>query len=345
MKSKSGGSNNIVIYSLLAVGVMSAIGAYAWWIFQTPSSTNTKVAPNLQVAAINAPSSESPGSSNARESDDMVRKSIEANPDQTSFAIKESDVTDKGLEALLSLKHLIRLEIEECDNVTDDGVKELGAISTLKALSLHACRNVTSKSMTWLGHLSLVYLDVSETQIDDAGLQDLAKTHTLQVILLNRTRVTDKGLDNLRAFPLLQLYMVRVDGLTGSGCATLAKVVSLQLLDLTGCTHIAVGLDKLATLHLQRLSLKQTDVHDGDIQFLPAMPTLEALDLSGTSITDKIIPMLCKMTKLKQVSVMNCPHVTASAQEALRKALPKAFVQTGTTNNVRKTNELKDQWK
>ena len=65
--------------------------------------------------------------------------------------------------------------------------------------------------------LESTVLDLSETQITDAGLKELVGLKNLQTLKLGFTRVTDAGLVTLRALPRLRsLYLWQTDVTAGA---------------------------------------------------------------------------------------------------------------------------------
>jgi len=130
------------------------------------------------------------------------------------------------------------------------------------------------------GLTDLQWLDLSGTQVGDAGLADLKGLKALQFLYLDDTQVTDLGLEHLK-------------GLT-----------TLQRLDLSSTKTTDAGLENLQGLTgLHTLWLDGTQITDAGLEHLKGLTTLEVLVLSDTKITDAGLVHLKGLTRLKDLSV------------------------------------------
>lgn len=93
--------------------------------------------------------------------------------------LRDTKVTDAGLEHLSGLSHLQTLALVNTD-VTDAGLGHLTELSNLRDLSL------------------------ANTKVTDAGLDHLNGLHQLQTLELLNTKVTDAGLEHLKGLSRLQ---------------------------------------------------------------------------------------------------------------------------------------------
>ena len=86
-------------------------------------------------------------------------------------------------------------------------------------------------------------LDLSKTQVTDAGLEDLAGLKCLQWLNLSDTNVTDAGLKELTGLKSLQTLWLDGTNVTDRGLKKLAGLTSLQWLGLhdTYVTHAGVA--------------------------------------------------------------------------------------------------------
>ena len=64
-------------------------------------------------------------------------------------------------------------------------------------------------------------LDLSGTEIDDAGLVHIDGLSNLQELYISETKVTDRGLVNLRGLPKLWKLVAEKTGVTEAGCREL----------------------------------------------------------------------------------------------------------------------------
>lgn len=129
----------------------------------------------------------------------------------TQAKLNRTYVSDPTLEALCKIPTLATLLLARTQ-VTDAGIQHLPELPKLKHLSL------------------------SETAITDASAPALSKLTNLEILALRRTAITDKTLDALSELPGLRyLALSGCRGITENGIARLAKIKSLQGLELADC--------------------------------------------------------------------------------------------------------------
>jgi Leucine-rich repeat (LRR) protein len=105
-------------------------------------------------------------------------------------------------------------------------------------------------------------LNLSGTQISDAGLASLGKVASLESLIVQRTRITGRGIEHL------------------------LKLRWLRSLDLTDSSVSDADLDRFSELRVKSLMLSKTSVADASVEGLLKMPKLNRLEISGTRITD-----------------------------------------------------------
>jgi len=158
---------------------------------------------------------------------------------------------------------------------------------------------------------SLEKLDFMENGLGDAALIHVGKIGTLTHLTFGDHQVTDAGLKhlaNLKKLSYLNLcFPDKAHGgmISDKGLDEIARITSLETLDLRATQITDVGLTKLK-----------------------ALPRLKDLLLNGTAITDLGLGNLHAIKSLRMVSVFNCKGVTPDGIAALRKALPGCEVIT-----------------
>jgi hypothetical protein len=144
------------------------------------------------------------------------------------------EVTDAGLRELIGLKNLATLDLSSAQ-VTGVGLKELVALKKLTTLVLNETQ-VTDASLRSLREAGLLHvlsfaegkdgarprspeeviaLDLSNTQVTDVGLKELAALRNLASLalgdtwqMLDRPLVTDAGVAELRqALPMCKISL------------------------------------------------------------------------------------------------------------------------------------------
>src|SRR5713226_1401568 len=113
-------------------------------------------------------------------------------------------------------------------------------------------------------------LDLSGTQVTDAGLKDLAGLKSLQMLnLYYASRITDAGLKELAGLKNLQTLYLGFTKVTDAGLKELAGLKSLQSLYLGDTKVTDTGLKELAELKsLQLLKLSFAQVTDAGLKDL-----------------------------------------------------------------------------
>jgi hypothetical protein len=124
---------------------------------------------------------------------------------------------------------------------------------------------------------------------------------------------------------LTQLESLKMGGalVTDAGMKALEPLINLQSLDLSKMDITAQGIEPLTKLpKLRRLSLwRSARIDDKAAQYLLRMKALETLDLTDTSVTDKLLDQLEGMKQLKALFIAGA-KVTPERVDKFRKARP-----------------------
>lgn len=188
----------------------------------------------------------------------------------------------------------------------------------------------------------LTFLDLSQTNITDKGLQELVKVKALgklNVIVLNRTRVEGAGIRALGELKhLTGVHLIEMPRISREDLAVLHSIPKLStvFLDDTECGD--GGMKLLKGLRLKVLSANQCKISDLGLNYISDQPleTLYVDDNAG--ITDAGINAILKHKKLKQLS---CRNVNISDQ--LRNRLKAQGIYRERTLNAH--SELLEQWR
>jgi Leucine-rich repeat (LRR) protein len=177
----------------------------------------------------------------------------------------------------------------------------LGSLQTLY-LSNTQVSDAGLAQLAGLG--SLQRLDLSNTQVSDAGLAQLAGLGSLQRLDLSNTQVSDAGLAHLAGLGSLQTLDLRETQVSDAGLAHLAGLGSLQTLDLSSTQVSDAGLVHLAGLgSLQTLDLSSTQVSDAGLAHLAGLGSLQTLDLSSTQVSDAGLAHLAGLGSLQTLDL------------------------------------------
>ena len=114
--------------------------------------------------------------------------------------LKQTEITDAGLEQLKGLMRLESLHLNETE-VTDAGLEQIKELKSLESL------------------------DLRQTQVTDTGLKHLKAMSRLEELDLDQTHVTDNGLENLKGLKSLTYLYLHNSQTTEEGRAMLRKAL------------------------------------------------------------------------------------------------------------------------
>jgi len=133
--------------------------------------------------------------------------------------------------------------------------------------------------------INVVKLDLTQTEIPDAGLEHFTDLTALQSLSLG-DRITDGGVKHLEGLTQLHTLSLRATQVTNAGLECLKGLRQLQSLNLMATPVTDAGLAHLSGLRqLQSLDLSDTKVTDAGLEHLRGLSSLQSLDLRATKIT------------------------------------------------------------
>ena len=272
-------------------------------------------------------------------------------PKLINLNLGHSSVKDNDLSALRSLIHLNALNMESVE-VTDAGLSNLATLESLTSLNLHEIHNLSDKTLdlvslyctrlhslyvsyteqvtdVGVGYLTrlaptLRVLEIPECeQITDESCRQVSKLSQLTTLdLTGCYRITDEGIQQLAGLhnlTLLNLGMLK--SLTDEACSAISHLPHLLSLELNSCSQLtaqsAQSIAHIATLR----SLSVSEVvgwDDAAVAHLLQLEELDALCLSGTSITVLSLRRLLVMRHLKELNVYGCRNVTEDELQAVK---------------------------
>jgi hypothetical protein len=130
-----------------------------------------------------------------------------------------------------------------------------------------------------VGVLKVDHVDLWNTNITNAGLEQLKSLADLQSLDLRNTKVTDAGLKHLKGLTKLQDLNLQDTNVTDAGLEHLKGLTKLQDLWLTRTNVTDEGLEHLTGLtNLRWLNLNETKVTDEGVKKLQkALPNCEII--------------------------------------------------------------------
>ncbi len=308
-----------------------------------------------------------------------------------TLVISGNPITDSGLIKLTALKKLSKVKALECDQISADGFtrftrllpacriqrsqgasvlvdrslppakphrmtdadveESFSASSGVKRVDL-STQNITDKSVDYISHHPVSILNLSSTDITDAGLEKISLIPTITKLIVSRTKITSRGIEFLHKCPnlislgisdnnlddtvfdslskLKNLKVLRMQdckGLTGEGVGKLNELSYLSKLNINRDNAILRHLGELRNPRLFLLTLVGTNFKDSDVDKIVQLRGLKTLNLSGTQITDKGLMKLAALPRIRIITVTGCPGVTSDGIKRFNKLKPDCDVR------------------
>lgn len=119
-------------------------------------------------------------------------------PRPRGLVFADLPISDAGLEGLSAFPNLTSLHILNCLNVTDEGLERIVSLSKLRRLDLRGSA-ITDRGLARLSNLKeLRELSLRHTAITDDGLSHLGELTNLEWLSLSNTSVTNDAINDLR---------------------------------------------------------------------------------------------------------------------------------------------------
>lgn len=206
---------------------------------------------------------------------------------------------------------------------TDNDFNNLAKCKSLKTLPSFVSRNGPLQQISQMPSLQEVVLytenfkQPTSSDISDAGVAHLAKSHSLRKVRIGSGQVTVEGLMSIAAIPNLSHLEIDVcpqfddDALKAlAGAKKLRHLVlgngnrsRIRFTD-AGMVHLA-GVSSLESLNLNYLPITDKGIHS-----IVDLKNLQELNLSGTSVSDAALAELVKLPSLASLELNSCKNVS-----------------------------------
>jgi Leucine-rich repeat (LRR) protein len=229
---------------------------------------------------------------------------------------------DDGLKPLHELTTLQYLCLSDT-KVTDAGLEHLKGMPLLESLALDT-PGVTGTGLRALSGLPLRTIYMQSGNVTDEGLDAIGQLKGIAVLILtNADKVTARGFEKLHGLKHLTDLWIAHSTVSDDELAAIARIHSLQTLDLAGTPITDAGLKEIAKLpNLKRLWIDNTCISDDGLQHLRTMPSLQELKISIGEITAAGVGQLRGMKSLRSIKLDFWQPNLHELQEVLSKELP-----------------------
>ncbi len=315
---------------LLAIGFLTLGGWLAWW-FCTENSfwrLHRQVLDRIDSLREDRPANITPD--RWEEATDWTATAF-ANVwpwnSDTHTALEEFSATLEDKVAAGDNLATLRWVWEELERRTVTGRDYAAAWMPVRALNPDP---ITDESLGALWGLdNCLELDLSDTQVGDAGVHHLRKAQRLGYVNLSGTDVTDAGLALLPEY--LEAIWLRDCRIRGIGLADLGRLEALDTLYLDGTDITDEYLSGIRDVSgLVRLSLQRSAISDGGLEHLAPLAGLKCLDLSHTHVTGPGLKHLRGLAELRELNLSETP-VTDAGLHPLRELTQLKKLRLGRT--------------
>jgi len=241
-------------------------------------------------------------------------------------------VGDADLNGIGQLPALETFSFDPVKNspITDAGIEALGGLSRLKLLSLRNASYLNSKNGAALGKMaSLKKLQIKDAgkQWDDKGVLHLATAQKLTKVVLDRC----EGFGGAWLHKCLGLTSVKLfhcKNLTFKFYKHVAVLRHLQVLVIDSCK----GLDPkrfkymLRNVNLRTLQLTGELASDSTLKHVPKMINLQKVVFKEGKMTGEGIHKLSLVKGLQRIDLIKCNEVNKKDVKALQTALPNCKI-------------------
>ncbi len=195
-----------------------------------------------------------------------------------------------GQVDLAPLRHIRSVYGINLDYVSLDGpdVDAIVACQELRKVSFASLRTPSDiwRKLAGLRHLEIV--GVTDTELGDAGLAEIARIPSLHALVLEGDcAITAKGLSCLRQARRLRTLAICRTQLSIDALRHIRKLGQLEQLDLESCGLTDQGLEVIESMSsLRNLSVPNNPITDEGLKVIARMKGLSSVRLRHTKITD-----------------------------------------------------------
>lgn len=229
--------------------------------------------------------------------------------------LSSADLELSGLRGLRQLRLAGQTPI-----ALDTVLESLGGLERLERLDLVASSTTDQDLQRVVTRLpDLKELDLSNTEITDAGLACLSKLANLEKLELRATQVTTRGLAHVKNYIHLRSLDLANTRVGQEGARQIAELPHLEELDLRLARISDAALAHVRECpRLRRLRLAGTGITDEGLRDLAGLSGLEELDLRGTEISDAGLQDLQNLSSLKRLQLDEAPITDAGLEHLHR---------------------------
>jgi hypothetical protein len=199
-------------------------------------------------------------------------------------------LTDGDLKRLASIETLRRINLSYT-KINDEGLELLQPLVHVQELRLRYAESITDLGVSYLKHWKeLELLDLRGTKVTSSVLEHVSNMSRLRSLDVGFTRVNDDSFERLVDLPNLERFSLGGNKMSGAALPLLKLAPNLKTLELGGQQRTDSGLWSIQVL-------------DSNVGHIAELTALTALDVSGSSISDRGLSRLTSLRKLESIDL------------------------------------------
>lgn len=230
-----------------------------------------------------------------------------------------SNVRDSHIRKLSCLPAITNLCLDSCpigDSALQHLVRE-NVTPNLLRLNL-SDTNVSDAGLAHVARLEkLTHLSLFYCRVGEHGLKQISELKELEVLNLDSRDISDCALRHLKMLPKLKSLDVFSGSITDKGCAHVARIPTLESISFcsggisnTGCFILA----NMPNLKHVNLSQNYSISNQGAAALAATLTDLESMNLSNTSVDAGVLRLLTGLPKLHTLAMYGCQGMVNSAR-------------------------------
>lgn len=179
--------------------------------------------------------------------------------------------------------------------------------------SLAALLTSLGSRVVWDGHDRVRSIAMFGDDVQDRHLSDLRGLTGLTELNLTRSNITDAGMFYVGKLVGLESLLLGGTVISDEGAEQLDRLSNLASLNLIGTGVTDSGLRHFRTAtNMQALWLERTDITDQGLSVLTSFPSLALLDIGNTFVSDAGLARVGQLAGLEELSVSSCEDVNGA---------------------------------
>lgn len=261
--------------------------------------------------------------------DDNCLSRLGGFPQLQSLQLKNTAVSDIGIQQLAQLPGLFWLDLSDCPGISDESFTQLKELQSLKRLTLSG-EHISLRSARAFQNsrpdvaLVIPLIEFSELRALLQHQKGEPNTDTLSSGLRRLSIQTDTREDYsaLTLFPELKALSLSGAGIDDQTTSFLVDMRQLEYLSLRESDITDAAMEHLSSLtRLKLLDLADTDITDQGLRHVGELINLQTLDLSNTRITEAGLEHL---VALENLTFLELPERNFDVQNAeIMERLPR----------------------